>query len=83
MKRKIVLRPRQVDEVTPRDIESADEVLVLNVGGYITPSMMRDIWHAIRCGKVLRWLEPQYADQNLMEAREAEHLRRHEEGLLD
>ena len=39
-------------------IELADEVLVLNVGGYIGESTAREIRHALALGKPLRWLEP-------------------------
>ena len=39
-------------------IDEAEEVLVLNVGGYVGPSTWREIEYAIRQGKELRWLEP-------------------------
>ena len=39
-------------------IELADEVLVLNVGGYIGESTLREIEYARMLGKPLRWLEP-------------------------
>lgn len=39
-------------------IDLADEVLVLNVGGYIGESTRREVQYALRQGKVLRWLEP-------------------------
>ena len=40
-------------------IEEADEVLVLNVGGYIGDSTRREIEYARMLGKTLRWLEPE------------------------
>ena len=39
-------------------VELADEVLCLNVGGYVGRSTEREVLHAIRHGKVLHWLEP-------------------------
>lgn len=39
-------------------IDKADEVLVLNVGGYVGESTRREIEYAMRLGKQLRWLEP-------------------------
>lgn len=39
-------------------IDSAREVLVLNVNGYVGESTRREIAYARRRGKVLRWLEP-------------------------
>lgn len=38
-------------------IDRADEVLVLNVGGYLGNSTRREIAYARACGKLLRWLE--------------------------
>ncbi len=40
-------------------IERADEVLVLNVDGYIGESTRREIEYARLLGKTLRWLEPE------------------------
>lgn len=39
-------------------IDLADEVLVLNVGGYVGDSTAREIFHAKRMGKPIKWLEP-------------------------
>lgn len=39
-------------------IDLADEVLVLNVGGYIGPSTRAEIDHAQRIGTPVRYLEP-------------------------
>jgi hypothetical protein len=40
-----------------RKIDLADEVLILNVGGYIGDSTRREIAYARARGKKLRWLE--------------------------
>lgn len=40
-----------------RKIELADEVLILNVGGYIGYSTGRELAHARKLGKVIRFLE--------------------------
>lgn len=39
-------------------IDISDEILVLNVGGYVGESTTREIWHAIQMGKSIRWWEP-------------------------
>ena len=39
-------------------IDMADEILVLNVGGYVGESTRREIEYAHRLGKPVRWLEP-------------------------
>ena len=39
-------------------IALADEILVLNVGGYIGESTTREVRHALSLGKQIRWLEP-------------------------
>lgn len=48
----------QLDELHKRKIDLADEILVLNVGGYIGDSTRSEIAYAFRHGKVVRWLEP-------------------------
>ena len=45
------------DELHKRKIDLADEVLVLNVGGYVGRSTAGGIEHARRLGKPIRWLE--------------------------
>lgn len=40
-------------------IDLADEVLILNVGGYVGESTRREIAYAQRLGKTIRWLEPE------------------------
>lgn len=47
----------RLDELHLRKIDMADEVLVLNVGGYTGESTRREIAYARRQGKRIRWLE--------------------------
>jgi hypothetical protein len=47
-----------LDELHLRKIDLADEVLVLNVGGYIGDSTRREVAYAQRIGKPIRWLHP-------------------------
>jgi len=49
---------KQLDELHLRKIDLADEVLVLNVGGYIGESTANEIAYAKRTGKPVRYLEP-------------------------
>lgn len=46
-----------LDELHKRKIDLADEILVLNVGGYIGESTLSEIAHASATGKPIRWLE--------------------------
>lgn len=46
-----------LDALHFRKIELADEILVLNVGGYIGDSTRNEIRHAQSLGKRVRWLE--------------------------
>lgn len=46
-----------LDELHLRKIELADEVLVLNVGGYMGDSTRREYEHAKKLSKVIRFLE--------------------------
>lgn len=46
-----------LDGLHKRKIELADEILVLNVGGYIGDSTRGEIAHARSLGKKIRWLE--------------------------
>lgn len=48
---------KRLDELHKRKIDLADEVLVLNVGGYIGDSTRSEIEYAIRHGKHIRYLE--------------------------
>lgn len=49
----------QCDELHKRKIDLADEVLVLNVGGYIGESTRIEIEYAVAHGKPVRYLETQ------------------------
>jgi len=49
-------------ELHKRKIDLADEVLVINVDGYVGDSTKSEIRYAIDHGKPLRWLEPDSAD---------------------
>ena len=46
-----------LDELHLRKIDLADEVLILNVGGYIGNSTRRELNYAKEKGKVVRFLE--------------------------
>jgi hypothetical protein len=48
----------QLDELHKRKIDLADEILVLNVGGYIGESTRSEINYAVAHGKPARYLEP-------------------------
>jgi len=48
-----------LDDLHLRKIDLADEVLILNVGGYIGESTARELKYAQRLGKKVRFLEPQ------------------------
>jgi hypothetical protein len=47
----------QLDALHKDKIDLADEVLILNVGGYIGSSTRSEIEHAMRQGKFIRFLE--------------------------
>jgi hypothetical protein len=47
-----------LDQLHMRKIDLADEVLVLNVGGYIGDSTRREVAYARQMRKPVRWLEP-------------------------
>src|SRR5260221_10750897 len=49
---------RRLDELHLRKIDLADEVLILNVGGYVGQSTSRETRYARAHGKVIRHLEP-------------------------
>jgi hypothetical protein len=50
---------RKLDELHLRKIDLADEILVLNVGGYIGESTHAEIVYAAAAGKEIRYLEPE------------------------
>lgn len=47
-----------LDQLHFRKIELADEIFVLNVGGYVGNSTRGEVKHAYIMGKKVRWLEP-------------------------
>lgn len=49
---------RRLDELHLRKIDLADQVLILNVNGYIGESTARERLYAIVHGKCIRYLEP-------------------------
>lgn len=49
---------KMLDELHFHKVMLADEVLVLNVGGYVGESTRREINHAESLGKPIRYLEP-------------------------
>lgn len=51
----------ELDELHLRKIDLADEVLVINVDGYVGQSTRREFEYAYRQGKKIRWLEPDKA----------------------
>ena len=51
-------RKPSLDDLHKRKIDLADEVLILNVNGYVGPSTQSEIDYAKAHGKTLRWLEP-------------------------
>ena len=50
----------RLDELHLRKIDLADEVLILNVGGYVGPSTANEITYALSKGKRVRFLEPHH-----------------------
>lgn len=51
-------RGTELDPIQRRKLDLADEVLVLNVGGYLEDATLSEIAYARAQGKRLRWLEP-------------------------
>jgi hypothetical protein len=47
-----------LDELHKRKIDLADQIFVINVGGYVGDSTKSEIRYAIKHDKPLRWLEP-------------------------
>lgn len=47
-----------LDDMHLRKIDLADEVFVINVGGYIGESTRREIAYAEKTGKIIKYLEP-------------------------
>ena len=57
----------QLDEIHFRKIDLSDEILVLNVDGYIGKSTQREIAYAIATGKGVRFLNPKDGEATLRE----------------
>jgi hypothetical protein len=51
----------KLDDLHKRKIDLCNEVLVINVGGYIGESTRSEIEYATALGKRIRYLEPQQA----------------------
>lgn len=51
----------QLDELHKRKIDLADEILVLNVDGYVGASTRSEIEYARNHNKTVRWLESPFA----------------------
>ena len=47
-----------LDDMHKRKIDMADEIYVINVGGYIGSSTRSEIEYAVNNGKTVRYLEP-------------------------
>lgn len=47
-----------LDQLHFRKIDLADEIVVINVGGYVGASTRREIAYAEKHGKAVRWLFP-------------------------
>ena len=47
-----------LDDMHLRKIDLADEIFVINVGGYIGESTRREIAYAEKTGKTIKYLEP-------------------------
>lgn len=55
----------ELDDLHKRKIDLADEIFVVNVGGYVGDSTKSEIDYANKMGKTIRWLEPDKAWQPL------------------
>lgn len=51
---------KMLDELHLGKINLADEVLILNVGGYVGASTKRELWYAWSQDKRIRWLEDKH-----------------------
>jgi hypothetical protein len=54
---------RELDILHLRKIDMADEVLILNVGGYIGESTRNELQYAVQRGKTIRYLAPQSEEE--------------------
>lgn len=55
-----------IDRLYLHKVAMADEVRVINVGGYIGESTRNEIRHARKLGKPVTWLEPDKADKEFV-----------------
>jgi hypothetical protein len=55
----------RLDELHKRKVDLADEIFVLNVGGYVGESTRSEVLYARRGGKAVRWLEPENVPADL------------------
>ena len=55
-------------------IDLADEILVVNVGGYVGESTTREIQYALQKGKNIRWLEPEHMQAHFKPTESREEL---------
>lgn len=56
---------KMLDELHLRKIDLADEVLVLNVDGYVGKSTSNEVDYAKKAGKTIRYLEPPCKSTNV------------------
>ena len=50
-----------LDDMHKRKIDLADEIFVINVGGYIGSSTKSEIYYAIKTNKPVKYLEPLFS----------------------
>ena len=55
-------------------IDLADEILVVNVDGYVGKSTTREIQYALQKGKNIRWLEPEHMQAHFKSIESREEL---------
>jgi hypothetical protein len=58
----------RLDDLHMRKIDLADEVLILNVGGYIGESTRRELAYSRSLGKNVRFLEPEGGDDEFLQS---------------
>lgn len=56
-----IAQKEMLDELHKRKIDLADEIFVLNVGGYVGKSTKSEIAYAKQHNKRINWLEPRHA----------------------
>jgi hypothetical protein len=54
-------KKEELDVLHLKKIDLADEIFVINCDGYVGESTTREIVYAMRTGKPVRWLEPEFA----------------------